>query len=95
MDTKTVEPTEAASKSTSHIFKTALYKHGKEEIGQKVRLSVYFGILLFTIINRPNHGKQQDSKVDIVHRYLTDGGVSILSAFFCGSLQMKLQDEPG
>ena len=36
---------------------------------------------------------EQDLGVEIVHRWLTEGGDSILGAFFCESLRAKLQDK--
>ena len=36
---------------------------------------------------------EQDSGVEIVHGCLTEGGDSILGAFFCKPLRVKLQDK--
>ena len=36
---------------------------------------------------------EQDSGVEVVRGCLTEGGDSILSAFFCESLRAKLQDK--
>ena len=36
---------------------------------------------------------EQDSGVEVVHRCLTEGGNSILGAFFYKPLQVKLQDK--
>ena len=37
--------------------------------------------------------KEQDSGVEIVRGSLTEGGDSILAAFFCEPLRAKLQDK--
>ena len=36
---------------------------------------------------------EQDSGVEVIRGCLTEGGNSILGAFFCESLQAKLQDK--
>ena len=36
---------------------------------------------------------KQDSGVEVVHGCLTEGGNSILGAFFCEPLRAKLQDK--
>ena len=63
-----MEPTDTASKSTSHGQKKTLYgSQGK--IRSKGRLM--FGGLVMV--------KEQDSEVAVVHRCFTDGGDSILA----------------
>ena len=36
---------------------------------------------------------EQDSGVEVVHGCLTEGGNSIITAFFCEPLRAKLQDK--
>ena len=36
---------------------------------------------------------EQDSEVEVVRGCLTEGGKSILAAFFCKPLRVKLQDK--
>ena len=70
-----MEPTDTASKSTSHGHKV-LYKCGGDKIKSKSRLP--FGGLVTV--------KEQDSDVTIVHGCFTEGGDSIPGDFSCKPL---------
>ena len=78
-----MEPTDTASKSTSHGRKkvfTSLVWQGK--IRLKCRLMIGG---LVTV-------KEQDSEVAVVHGCFTEVGDSILCDFFYEPLRTKLQD---
>ena len=78
-----MEPTDTASKNTSHRYKKALYKSSGEKSRSKSRLT--FGGLVTV--------KEHNSKVTVVHGCFTEGGDSILGQFFCDPLRINLQDE--
>ena len=72
-----LEPTDTASKSTSHKVKEALHNGGRGN------LKLTCGGLRTVI--------EKDSKVVVVHKYFTEVDDSILGAIFY--LQMKRQDK--
>ena len=80
-----MEPTDTATKSTSHRLKKALYKSGEKMIKSKSRLK--FGGLVML--------KEHDSGVDVVQGWFTEGGDSILGVLVLlrASVNEAVQDE--